>query len=508
MRARLKGEAGFSLVPAVATMALLVVLGGVAVSEAVSALRHSAEQTNVKRALQAADAAIDSAVFRLNRADLTGGINIDPLNPSSVTSQNCVVSVNDSTGFDVAGLSATAAVDSNGKRWCPQTAVEDGGDGATWSYRVSELARVGAEGCTGTGVLTLDREIVAVASAGPITRRVHARLRANVALLSGAAVQSGSSTSALTMSGTARVAGNVQANHDITAAATNVITGSAIPGPGHAVSGGVVPVGTTTAACSKFVLPKVDAGTTATTNDNTLFTADCVTALLVSTPCTALSGFPPTLTTSGGATYTAATKTLRVWGNGRAVLTGSTYSLCNLKLEGQGMLVIKSTTPVTRIFLRDPADCAGVPGAGTVAMDGSARIVNCHAQTQPQTLQLYALGSSSTATTQTLAGSGLLSSTLMAAVCGANIPLLGVPMVVYAPNSRVELGGTVALAGQVAGDTVAMSGSASVTPVNALVNLNQFGGNPILPLYKPTDYVECTGRAFSALPDANPAEGC
>ena len=110
--------------------------------------------------------------------------------------------------------------------------------------------------------------------------------------------------------------------------------------------------------------------------------------------------------------------------------------------------------------------CSGVSSAGQVSMDGTARIVNCHLQTQPQTLQLYAVGNATTATTQTFAGSSSLSATALATLCGVNLPVVGAPMVIYAPRSRVLLGGSAAFSGQVAGDTVEMSGAAAVEPVN------------------------------------------
>jgi hypothetical protein len=313
------------------------------------------------------------------------------------------------------------------------------------------------------------------------------------------------------MAGTARVLGNATSNHDINGVATNVIAGSAIPGPSHHVTG-VVPAGTNTAACSKFVLPTVDPGTSATTNDNASRTDACVAATQIPTPCTVTTtlsiGFPPVVTTTtsttGGVQYDATAKTLRVWGNGRTILNGATYSFCSIRLEGSGTLLVKASTPITRIFLRDPSECAGVPNAGQIIVDGTSKIVNCHGQTQPETLQLYARG----ATTQTFAGAGTLTAGLMLTACGTGLSLTGVPMVIYAPNSRVELGGTTTLAGQVVGNTVAMSGSAAVQPVNALVNLNQLGGRPVLPLYQPVDYVECTGRTFEQLPPENPAQGC
>lgn len=505
---RLRGEDGFSLVPAIAMLALLIMLGGVAVQEAISALGATRKNELRKRALQTADAAVDSAVYALNRADLSGGINIDPLDPGSVLNQTCLVGFGTAGGLDLTNLPTGTIPDSDGRRWCPETTPETTPEGTTWTFRVSELARVGAEDCAGTGLLSLDREIVAVAEAGTeaenkTVRRIRARLRASIALLSGAAVQSASTTAALQMSGSARVLGDIASNHDITGAGTNVVTGSAVVPQGRTVSG-VVPGGGALTACSKFVLPAVDPGDSATVNDNAALSADCVTAGMITTPC------KPLIVTTGGVTNTTIDKpTLRVWGNGRAVLSGATYSYCSIRLESQGSLVIKSTTPITRIFLRDPADCAGVPNAGQIVVDGSSRIINCHNSTQPETLQLYALGSETTATTQTLAGAGLLtSSTATLAACGTVPSLNGWPMVVYAPNSRVEIGGSTELAGQVAADTVYMSGGAAVQPVNALVNLDQLGAEPILPLYQAHDYVECVGKDFDELPPEDPSQGC
>jgi type II secretory pathway pseudopilin PulG len=517
---RLREQGGFSIVPAIATLGLMLMLGGVAVQEAVNALTHARKEESVKRALQSADAAIDAAVFALNRADLGSSINIDPLHPESVANQTCLSGTGSvgatETAQGVAGslqmvpLPAGTLPDPSGKRWCPETRAESAHDGSatsdagstTWTYRVSELARVGAESCAGTGVLSLDREIVAVAQSRDRVRRVRTRLRASVPLLSGAAVQSASSTSPMTMAGTARVLGNATSNHDIAGAVTNVISGNGIPGPGRSVTG-VIPVGTRTAACSKFVLPEVDPGTTSTTNSNASIATSCVSALLVVTAC------KPLLTVLGGVDAVAATKpVLHVWGTGRAILTGTDFSFCSIRLEGSAVLQIPAASAITRIFLRDPAECSGVANAGQIVMDGSAKIVNCHLQTQPQSLQLYAKGSSTTATTQTIAGGGTVTSALMTTACGSAISLTGVPMVVYAPHSRVELGGTTAIAGQVAGSTVAMSGAAAVQPVNALVNLNQLGARPVLPLYQPIDYVECTGKTFAQLPPENPAQGC
>ena len=516
---RLRGEAGFSLVPAIATLGLLIMLGGVAVQEGVQSLAGTRDNELRKRALQTADAAIDAAVYQLNRTDLGGGIGIDPFDPGTVVQQTCVISTGDAGGLDVGALPADAVVDADGRRWCPATAPETTPENATWQFRVSELVRVGAEDCAGEGVLMLDREIVAVAKAGTgagmKVRRIRARLRSSVALLSGAAVQSASAEAPLEMSGLARVLGDVTSNNDVKGVVANVVNGNAIPGPGRKVSG-VVPTGTTKPACSKFVLPEIEPGDSATNNNNTLMNKDCITAGIAETPCKPLlspnvTGGVHTPTSPSFANSSASKPVLHVWGNGRATLTGSTYSFCSIRLESQGTLLIRSSTPVTRIFLRDPDDCEGVPNAGQIVVDGSSRIINCHSAASPESLQLYALGDDDRATTQTFAGGGTLGSVATVTACGTDLGLTGWPMVIYAPLSRVEIGGSTAIAGQVAGNTVAMSGSAVVQPVNALVNLNRLGARPVLPLYQPVDYVECTARTFEELAiesPNDPSQGC
>ena len=515
MMPQLRAEGGFSIVPAIVILGLLITLGGVAVQEAVSALGNSRDGELRKRALQTADSAVDSAVYALNRADLGGGINIDPFNPGTVLSQTCLVGTGTVAGVDVVPLPSTTPADAHGRRWCPESRAETTPDGAVWSWRVSQLARVGAENCSGTGILALDREIVAVAQAGRRVRRIRARLRSSVALLSGSAVQAVSDTAPLQMAGTARVLGDVTSNHDITGTSLNVITGSAIPGPGRTVTG-VLPAGSKASACSKFVLPPIDPSDSATVNHNASMLKDCITAGIAETPCKPLLSVNVT-----GGTHTPSSPAypgsgadkpvLHVWGNGRATLTGSTYSFCAIRLESQGTLLIRSSVPVTRIFLRDPADCEGVPGAGQIVVDGAARIINCHSGLKPESLQVYALGNKSRATTQTFAGGGLLGATAMLTACGLDLGLTGWPMVVYAPLSRVEIGGSTAIAGQVAANSVSMSGAAAVQPVNALVNINRLGAKPVLPLYQPIDYVECTGMTFAQLAATSPndpSQGC
>ena len=44
--------------------------------------------------------------------------------------------------------------------------------------------------------------------------------------------------------------------------------------------------------------------------------------------------------------------------------------------------------------------------------------------------------------------------------------------------------------------------------LRSLVNLNELGSRPVLPLYRPQGYVSCTSRTFAELPEDDPALGC
>ena len=498
-----RDERGSALVIVVFAVWMAVMVGTIAVTNTVQALQNTDHQQNVKRAQQAADAAIDAALYGLNRLALVESLNVDPLDPGTVLDQNCVVGLSGGSALDLVPLPPLT-------NWCPET-TGTMGDGTTWSYRVSQVARVGNGTCGSGSLLSLDRKIVAVGISRGTERRVAATLRAPISLFSGAAVQSGATSTGMTMSGTARVTGNVHANAAITGTGgTPVITGNATVGYGASLSG-IVPAGVSGVSCNLFTLPPVAQGDAPTVNDNAgLDTSDgqvgdCVDHALSLVPVLCK---PLLLPKTGGFDWNPAERTLRVWGNGVFRLPADTYSFCRIRLEGQGILLVPPGEPDRRIFLDAPENCGGVAGAGTITSDGLSRIVNCHPQTDPGSLQLYALGSTSTATTQTFAGGGALTGALMNALCGVNLPLVGTPMVVYAPNSQVSLGGNAAIAGQVAANVVTMSGASSVTAVNSLVNLNELGSDPVIPIYRPQDYVSCTSYTFAELSDTNPAVGC
>jgi hypothetical protein len=497
-------ERGSALVVVVFALFLAIVIGAAALADTVGALRATDHQRNVKRAQQAADAAIDAAIYGLNRLALVDSLDIDPLDPATVTDQSCVVATSGGAALDLVPLPPLSS-------WCPESAGELG-EGATWSFRVSQVARVGGATCGDGSLLSLDRRIVAVGVSRGVQRRVAATLRAPVSLFSGAAVQSGATSTPLRLSGGARVAGDVHANASITGTGgAPVITGNATAGPGGSVSG-VVPAGVSGVGCHRFALPAVDQATAPADNDNAALdgddgqSGDCLDHALGLLPVLC---DPPLLPPTGGFDWDPGERTLRVWGNGVFRLPGDTYSFCSIRLEGQGILLLPPGAANTRVFLDAPENCdPSIAGRGQITADGLSRIVNCHPQTQPETLQLYAVGSASAGTVQTLAGGGALNGSLLGALCGVNLPLVGTPMVLYAPRSQVTLAGSASIAGLVAANVVELSGAATVTSVNSLVNLDELGSKPVLPLYRPQNYVSCTSRSFAELPADDPALGC
>ena len=529
MRRRLAGEEGVAMAVAIAVLTMMMVLASVAVWQAVAALNVSTRDGHIKSAGQAADGAIDAAVYHHDRIDLENAVNL-PLDPTAVPSQACVAIQDD----DLAVVDLGSAVpDFEGKRWCPAV-TEEQGDGTRWSYRVSELARVGIGPCGEDRIVSLDRTVVAVGESRGTVRRVKVTLRAPITLLSGAAVQSSSSTVPLTVGDLAAITGDVRSNGDITTSGTTTtttvggvtttttssaggtVTGNAIPGPpAHTVAPGVTVTGTRTPACEQFDLPDVDAGDSESVNDNATIVHDgkCIGSSTSALGVVSLSlklCKLPLLTQTGSVTWDPTKRTLALDGDARLELPNDTYSFCKITLTGSSAIVIPYTSAVTRIFLEDPTSdrCKDVPGAGQISIDGTSRLINCHPVTNPETLQIYGIGSATAATVQSLAGGGALSALNLSTLCGVS-NAAGTPMFVYAPRSTVQVRGSTEIVGQVAGGVVQVGGSAKITAITGAINIGSLGAGALLPIYTPVDYVECTARSFSD-PEilANPSKEC
>lgn len=162
-------EQGMALPLVLSVIAILFALTAVAVVVATHGTDRSNRDRSSARALQAAEAGLDAAQWRLNKilasAPVTGLLGL----PEDVIRQLGCVNLNVADG--------TIVVEPlDGPGWCEPAATEDvdeglpddgTGDPATFEYWVSSGIEVGS----GVGA-TIERRIVAVGRNGGVLRRV------------------------------------------------------------------------------------------------------------------------------------------------------------------------------------------------------------------------------------------------------------------------------------------------------------------------------------------------
>lgn len=150
-----RGERGSAIVAVLGVVLALLLLGGAALSLADRRLGSSARERDAARAAAAADAAADVAGLRMNRAlGSTGVAELAGLPAEAVARLGCV---------SVAVRRVEIGLGDGD--WCPASAWEDLGDGASFQYTI------------GTQVQLLrgrlvERRVVATGRAGGLVRRV------------------------------------------------------------------------------------------------------------------------------------------------------------------------------------------------------------------------------------------------------------------------------------------------------------------------------------------------
>jgi type II secretory pathway pseudopilin PulG len=168
-RRRIRGEEGFVLPAALAMMAILLILSASAIALSLRSVDNSNHDRRVVRALQAADAGADVAVYRLNHM-LVAGASSAVLGsiPNALQSLGC-------TSVNALGVVTISQVSPGAPQaYCPTEDGSAGGvEGATYSYRVSTAINV----TTALGNL-LVRSIVATGAANGAQRRVLVKVRA------------------------------------------------------------------------------------------------------------------------------------------------------------------------------------------------------------------------------------------------------------------------------------------------------------------------------------------
>lgn len=446
---RLRDERGITVPLSMFVISLLVLLGGVSLRQAVFTSDESNEDRGVKRALQAADAGIDTGIYRMNMFDLVN-------EPTSKCVARQTTGQLELTGYGQDG-------------WCSpvnqpflNSVEEDLGDGTSFSYKISP------EGPTG------ERTIVSTGTANGQTRRVAADIEASAA---GSLFGTWGVTSRdqLDMFSKARVDGSVRSNkgivldsHASVQCLADGTQGLATPGPGYAVtelSSDSYVCGSTAPATEEFTLPPVNVDLAENDNDRI-----CNTSYPDGgDPCT----------DGGNIRWDPVKRHLELDSNSTLTLGGSVYSFCYLELKSNTQLIIPSKPDGSsvRIYIDRREDCPGVDEPFALLLDSNSTINNLN--DDPQALQIYVEGSLPVE----------LNSNASSEISTA----------IYAPESVVTLKSNTSLLGGIVGKKVTMDSNSRVIYDPRIADIVTDG---VFPLMSRKAYRECQNPPPSAVPDS------
>jgi hypothetical protein len=421
-------------------------LASVAVISSIDAQHGTVRDRFSKNAIAAADAGASVALLRLNRFQSKLSAATPCIGP--------------------AGEAQTASAG-----WCPATPPETVG-GATFSYRVSAFQP------------KYEMSVVAVGAYGGVSRRINVNLVAHpgtnvflaeqmigessIKLEGGPTLQTDIGTNGsveLTSNGkkSSIICGDIRHGIGNTSPVPN--------GPPTCPEQGAVTEG------NKTLPPVVPPEKIATENSNCRLALTCTKDPKAEVD--PYNGKARTATKPWDAEH----RFINVPQGASLTLGGADYWVCGLFVDGE--LIIAGTSKV-RIFFDTPEHCSGLDSNHTqVNITANATIKSTGYATSSGTYDvpgLYVMGSSTIPTTVNLAGTA----------GGVN------EVMIYAPNSNLEISGNATWIGMFAGKTVKMNGNPTIKS-DARIPLPEttYAG-----LLERTRYVECTGATGSP-PDVN-----
>lgn len=342
--------------------------------------------------------------------------------------------------------------------WCPATPPESVG-GATFSYAVSAFKK--------ESELTL----VAVGAAGGVSRRVE------VGLIS----YNGKNVFAdeqligqdnIAIEGTSLIETDIGTNGGIESDGHGTICGDIRHGTGKAPPEGQPKCGGEVTEGDENLPPIAPPEDIATNNSNCMLDLTC--------PEVGVDTYTKKRTSTNP--WYATNRTINVEQNASLTLGGKDYFVCGLFIKS-GQLIMAATAQV-RIFVDTPENCGLSAGATQVEITGNANIVSTGYNPAEESYAvpgIYVLGSPTTPTGVKLCGNA-----------GTN------ELVLYAPNSDVEICGSATWIGMIAGKTLRMNGTPTVKSDPGMAP----PGITFSSLWERTHYLECTGASASP-PDAS-----
>lgn len=439
IRLLVRSESGIALPTALFAMIASMALASVAVLSSVDVQQGSARDHDSKEAIAAADAGASVALLRLNR-----------FQSKLSTSTPCV---------GPAGETLLAA-----SGWCPSTTSEKVGD-ATYTYRVSAY--------TGSGTYN----VIAVGTSGSVSRRVDVGLYStngkNVF-----AEEKMIGQDSIEMKGGVTVKTDVGTNGNITLNSENgkapVLCGNLRHGIGKEAP---TPKCNGTVSESEENLPSITLPSNiATSNSDCRLVPNCTNKTEVDTYTKINGKKEESAKRTETEPWDAKHLTINIPNNSRLSMGGRDYLVCGLFVKGE--LIMNAGSEI-RIFVKTPEECGYKAGATQVEFTAGATIVSTgyNAQNGYKVPGIYVLGESSIK----LSGNS-----------GTN------EVMIYAPKSAIDLGGSATYKGMIAGKTLVVHGNPTFeSDPNIKAPAITFAS-----LLGRTRYVECVGATGSP-PNAN-----
>jgi hypothetical protein len=422
-------------------------LATAAILSSVDVQEGSHYDSSRKDAIAAADAGASVALLRLNRFEerLT-----DTNNPTP-----CVGPAGES-------LPETSV----GSGWCPATKPESlSGGGATFTYQVSAYSE-------GSPALS----VVAIGTAGTVSRRIE------VGLITFGGKQVFADEHLIGQE-KIEVIGNPYIKTDIGTNGDVIGKGNAFELCGN-VRHGIGKVAPEPDCNGEVLegnkeLPEVNPPENiATHNSNCRLVPNCVEDPLEVDPYVTQGGGSGKGKGGGPASpWNPTTRELEIGNNSTLTMGGSDYFICKLVINGGGELIMAGQTQV-RIFVDTPENCGYSSGVIQVEIKGGAEIKStANNQGEAAIPSIYVLGSTETETRVVLAG------TPSGNDDGTHELLL------YAPNSNIEIKGNATWKGAIAGKSLIINGNPTIESLPGAEDTNLTTSK----LWERTRYVECTG---------------
>lgn len=354
-------ERGIALPVSVAVLSVVMLLGAVAVQQAVSAVGGANRDSGVKRGVQAATAGLETAMRRMNTFSTEMGSSVTP----------CVA-----TDGTVQLYTNTART--GGSSWF-DCGWEELGNGEYYRYSVSSAVNDddGDDGDPSNDLVsTVERKVVAVGESGGVTRRVMSNSRAfDIRLILGDYTAVADRLLLFENQGdvgSPEVQGNARSNGDIVLSHPNAnIYGDATAG--GSISGGERVVGEATQGAEPIEFPPVPMPRT-----------DEVDGVVCPEPARCSNW-----------SWSSADRRLLVSG-GTAVLSGNVFSLCSLRMTNNSTLLFEPADPSqpVRVYIDSPDAChdaTGSPPERSISLENSPQILSQAGMTYP-VVQFYVAG--------------------------------------------------------------------------------------------------------------------